>query len=181
MRAGPVTGGGPYSSLAYRIGPRTAAPRRRPGSGVSAPHPSLTQRVREGRLGPGSYSFLPRPSSTSGSASGVKNGHSQSWNRQGPAFAWMNSACWHQAHGLVLLGSRSFQRTADRLGFVTGTPIGRVCYRGIGHTGQSLSRPKDLFAWVIGRRCDDAGFYPPSAGTSGNEGNPPVGHGQPWR
>jgi hypothetical protein len=38
-----------------------------------------------GSLGRGSFSFLPLPSSISGSASVVKTGHSQSWNRHGPA------------------------------------------------------------------------------------------------
>ena len=34
----------------------------------------------------------------------------------------MNSACWQKEHGLVLLGSSWFPRTAGRLGFVMGTP-----------------------------------------------------------
>jgi hypothetical protein len=83
-----------------------------------------------------------RPSSTSGSASGVKNGHSQSWNRHGPAYAWMNSACWHREHGLVLLGLCS--RIADRLGFDIGPPNRSCCvlrYRPYGAATFSVKGP----------------------------------------
>jgi hypothetical protein len=44
---------------------------------------------------------------TPGSAE-LKNGHSHPENRHGPSCAWMNSACWHHKHWLVLLGSGSF-------------------------------------------------------------------------
>ena len=36
------------------------------------------------------------------------------------------------------------QRTEERLGFVMGAPIGRVCHIDIGSLGLPLSRSKDL-------------------------------------
>jgi len=125
MRAG--DGLAVLTPTVMRTGPRTAAaPRLSPRvmrvEWRVAPVPLRREAgARRSKLGPGSYSILPRPSSTSGSASGMKNGHSHSWNRHGPAYAWMNSACRHWEHGLGLLGGfRS--RTADRMGFVMGPP-----------------------------------------------------------
>ena len=74
----------------------------------------------------------------------MKNGHVQSQNRHGPEWAWMDSVCWHQEHVLAGLASGSIQRTAERLGFVMGAPVGRVCHIDIGSLGSPLSRPKDL-------------------------------------
>ena len=52
--------------------------------------------------------------------------------------------CWHQEQVLAGLASGSIQRTAERLGFVIGTPVGRVCHIDIGSLGSPLSRSKDL-------------------------------------
>lgn len=66
-------------------------------------------------------------------------------------------------HGLVLLGSRLFPRTAGRLGFVKGPPIGHVRYGGIGPAGQPPSRPKDQFALVVRRPRPGRVFKEPPA------------------
>jgi hypothetical protein len=127
--------------------------------------------ARRSKLGP-SYSFLPRPSSTSGSASGMKNGHSQSWNRHGPAYAWMNSACWHREHGLVLLGF--WPRTADRMGFVMGPP-NRSCallrHRPNGAATFSVKGP--LFPQSFGP-IPKAGHMGCRVGTSGTREDDPL-------
>jgi len=65
-------------------------------------------------------------------------------NRHGPELAWRKSMCWHQEQVLAALASGSIQRTAERLGFVMGAPIGRVFHIDIGCLGAPLSRSKDL-------------------------------------
>ena len=44
----------------------------------------------------------------------------------------MDPACWHQEHLLPGLASASIHRTAERLEFVMGAPVGRVCHIDIG-------------------------------------------------
>ena len=65
----------------------------------------------------------------------MKNGHVHRENRHGPEWAWRDSKCWHQEQVLAGLASGSIQRTAERLGFVMGAPIGRVCHIDIGSLG----------------------------------------------
>jgi len=59
---------------------------------------------------------------------GKKRGHVHSLNKQGPLSVWMNSEWRHHEQRLARLASRSIQRIAERLGFVMGTRVGRVCH-----------------------------------------------------
>ena len=54
------------------------------------------------------------------STMGKKRGHLHSLNKQGPLSVWMNSEWRHDEQGLPRLASRSIQRIAESMGFVTG-------------------------------------------------------------